>query len=208
MRWLALAAIAALALGCGTSVETASTTSGGGATTTATTGTGGALVTSTTITVTTTTVTTAPPPDCDPATTYFDYVIDGGQVTHYGDGAPMAYFVWPGGASPPGPPPPPNATLVVLACAVCDAPTMTVSGTSPTWGPGVTVGATLDDYVGGVHYQSSPGAATLTLTTLSDVGGYLEGSFSGVLQPVGTKPPALQVSGKFRVCRRPDQIPV
>jgi hypothetical protein len=200
MRRLPLATIAALVLGCGSSVEIASTTSGGGGAGGASTGTG---ATSTTITITTTSVTTLPPPACDPDSTFLEYQVDGGGLTRFDDTcAPSGFFVWPGGADPPGPPPPPNATLVVEACPVSDQNPVVVSGASPAW-PGTSTNASLQFY----SYPPA-GPATLVLVVLADVGGYLEGSFSGTIMSPGGGPTAVEVSGKFRVCRQPDQIPV
>jgi hypothetical protein len=86
-------------------------------------------------------------------------------------------------------------------------PVLLMNGYAPVW-PGPTASASIQYWINGALFQSDPGTAQIQLDTIDDVGGYLEGSFSGQLTPVGAAPAPIKVTGKFRVCRQPDQIPV
>lgn len=210
MRRLSLFVIAALALGCGSVVEIASTSSlGTGGATSIVTGAGGATTTTTTTSDTFTFP--DPPPACDPDGT-FVVIFDGATTVQLDKScAPTGFFLWPGGASPPpppGPPPPPQAGVMLNGCPSSTTnPVILMSGYATVW-PGPTQAAWIQYWVNDAVFQSAQGQAQIQLDTIDDVGGYLEGSFSATLQPTGTKPPNLTISGKFRVCRMPDQYPV
>lgn len=208
MRWLPFAAIAALSLGCGSVVETAHLTGTGGASTTSSApGTGGAttLTTSDTFTFS---ITTDPPPSCDPANAFV--IIEDETSTTQLDGgcAPIGFFIYGGGpgAPPPhpGPPPTPDAMLQINGCSASSAnPVISMNGSASIW-PGPTQQARIEYWKNGIDLLSDPGTAQIQLDFVEDVGGYLMGSFSGWLTPVGAAPAPSKVLGKFRVCRTND----
>ena len=185
MRLVPIGMVVAFTAGCGSQVSTAaqagSTTSGGGGAASSSstgtgTGTGG-----------------APTLVCPDKSVFFDLFVDGIEQTPSASSPPV------GNIFGPPPPKPPVGHLVVSS-----------GGESPGAG---TIEIELDwpGMSGGlVRYwrdgSSWAGNNTLAVTSVGEVGGFIDGAYSAdVVEDIGNTPPGqLKVHGKFRICRGPD----
>ena len=210
MHWTraALATLTTLALGCGGTVITPSqssnTTSGDGgasATATSTGGTGGAggsfAVSSST---------GAPPPACNDATVFVDIVGDGANQHHDASCAPEGHVLQPGGAKTPYG----GGTLTITTCPLATNQVLVLSAAQMSW-PATAESPTIYYYHDGAEYDSTAAfGGQLEVFTFEAVGGVIEGAFTATVvpkDPAGT-PSKIQITGKFRVCRGPDFVPV
>lgn len=218
-RFLAgLGLAAALAVGCNSSVLTTDATStsgsgGAGGTTTSSSGGaggiggagGGGFISSSSG--------SGAGPACGDGSVFVD--IEGDVFEHL-DAlcAPEGFLILGGGPGkppppkgpppPPGPPQPLGGPLAIIGCPGAADQVLNLSAQSDVWpAPGgqPTIQLTHD----GVTYlgQGSDGAV-ITVTLFEPVGGIIEGTFSGMVLPQGVNLPPLKISGKFRVCHRPD----
>lgn len=144
------------------------------------------------------------PAVCTDSTIFFDIEGDG-PLQHYDVSCkPDGYLVWPGGPKPPGPPPEPGKNLFVNACSTQASYHLTVTTDPQLWpASGSILSASYQR--SGVTY-SLQGPGTIDVTSLGPVGGVIEGTFSVLVTDGGTS--TIMLTGKFRVCREPDQIPV
>jgi hypothetical protein len=224
MRWTGalflFTTLTTIALGCGgeaiTPSQSSNTTSGnGGAAGSATasgaggaggtTGVGGSFASSTS--------TGVEPATCDGSMVFVDILGDGPDQHFDVNCAPAADLILPGGAPspPPGPPPPPQkGTLVINACPLAPASSFVISGFSGTWPASIT---TVDVfyYHNGAEYRESPGGGSqFEVLTFEAVGGVVTGTFTATVTPTDPAgiPAKIQITGKFRVCRGPDYVPV
>lgn len=218
MQWTAavLATFTTIALGCGGQVITPSqssnaTSGNGGAASSAAAsgaggmgGSGGSLVASTS--------TGAEPAACNDATVFVDILGDGPNQHFDASCAPEGHINYPGGAkSPPPPgPPPPGSTLVINACPTAPGLVLILGGQSSTW-PASIANATVLYFHDGAEYDASPAeSGALEVFTFEPVGGVIEGAFTATVaakDPAGI-PSKIQITGKFRICRGPDLVPV
>lgn len=213
MHWTraALATLTTLALGCGGTVvipsQSSNATSGGdgGAASTSTAsstggmgGAGGSVVASSS--------TGAPPPACNDATVFVDIVGDGANQHYDASCAPEGHILQPGGAKTPFG----GGTLTITTCPMKPNQVLVLSGASGSW-PATVNDATIYYYHDGAEYDASPGAGgQLEVVTFEAVGGVIEGAFTAIVVPKDPAgmPAKIQITGKFRVCRGADWIPV
>jgi hypothetical protein len=199
-----------LAVGCGTQVITPSqsssaTAGGGGDASTSASGTGGAgggfVVSSSTG--------APPPPSCNDATVFVDIVGDGANQHYDASCSPEGHLLLPGGAKTPGSGSGGGA-LTITTCPLSANQVLVLYGGSTTW-PATINDATVYYYHDGAEYDASPGSgAELEVLTFEPVGGMIEGTFTAIVVPKDPSgnPAKIQITGKFRVCRGGDWIPV
>lgn len=217
-KFFALIGPACLALGCGSEViigDASGTTGAGGATASSSVVTTSAT-TSTTTFATTTTVSTGVggAPACNDPDLFVDVQGSDGTFNHFDASCmPEGHLVWPGGASPPpppGPPPPPVTTYMqITACPYSQTgPYFSVGAGWMSW-PGFAANASVTYAIGGTSYSEIPTqTGVLQVDSMEMVGGVITGTFKAMIGPLGSTTSTLEIYGKFRVCRTPDQIPV
>jgi hypothetical protein len=213
-----LATLTMIAAGCGGQViapsQSSDATSGsGGASATATatasgaggmSGVGGSSVASTS---------TGGAPACNDPTVFVDILGDGPNQHVDASCAPEAHLTLPGGAKTPPPkqpPPPASGTLTVTACPLSPNLVLLLNGQSTSW-PASIANATIIYFHDGAEYDESPTeSGALEVLTFEPVGGVIEGTFSATMTPKDPAgiPSKIQITGKFRVCRGPDWVPV
>jgi hypothetical protein len=206
-----LATLTTLALGCGGEVitpsQSSSATSGnGGAASSATASGAGGMTSSVAST------SAGPEPAvCDDPTVFVDILGDGANQHFDASCAPIATLTLPGGAKlPPPGPPSQGSTLAVVACSAASNPVLLVYGQSLSW-PGSISTAQIMYYHEGAEYDQAPTASgSLEVFTFEDVGGVVTGTFTATLVPKDPAgiPAQIKITGKFRVCRGPDVVPV
>jgi hypothetical protein len=212
MHWTeaALATLTTLALGCGGTVitpsQSSSSTSGGegGASATASStggmgGAGGTFAVSSS--------TGAPPPTCDEATVFVDILGDGANQHYDASCSPEGHLLLPGGAKTP---PSPEGTLTITTCSMAANQVLVLNAAPMAW-PATAANPNVYYYHDGAEYDASPGAgAKLEVLTFEPVGGVIEGTFTATVVPKNPSgiPAKIQITGKFRVCRGQDWLPV
>lgn len=149
---------------------------------------------------------------CDDPTVFVDIEGDG-ALQHYDVScAPLGYLNWPGGpVPPPGPPPQQLTYLQIIACPNLNAGSPISIGAGFMMWPGTATNASVSYFHGSTMYGESPATSgILDVTTLEMVGGVIEGTFTVTVAQTmsGGDPGAIKLTGKFRVCRGPDVIPV
>ncbi len=201
----ALGLFVTIAVGCGSTVITPSQSSNatsGGASATGAGGTGGAggsFVASTS---------SGPQPiACNDPTVFLDILGDGASQHFDASCAPQGTLTLPGGAKTPAGAP---STLVINACTTSESLVLVLSGQSSDW-PTSIGNATIIYQHDGAEYDVSPAeSGALEIVTFEPVGGVIEGAFTATVaskDPAGN-PGKIQITGKFRVCRGPDSVPV
>jgi hypothetical protein len=207
MKWTgaALAAFITLAAGCGGTVvvpsqsSDSSSGSGNGGAGSSSSGAGGSFTVSTS--------TGTQPGFCNDATVFFDIVGDGANQHFDASCSPEGHLSFPGGAKTPKGPP---TTLVLTPCSTSNSVVLSIAAESDAWPTNVS-DVTFTYYHEGAEYDVSlPQSNALEVFTFESVGGVIEGAFTTTVtskDPAGT-PGKIQITGKFRVCRGPDLIPV
>ncbi|MEP7126633.1 MAG: hypothetical protein ABJE95_37220 [Byssovorax sp.] len=206
-----LATLTTLALGCGGEVivpsqssDSGSGSGSGGASATAsstasTGGAGGSVVASSS--------TGAPPPTCNNATVFVDILGDGANQHYDASCAPEGHLSLPGGAKTP---PSPGGSLTITTCPLAANQILVLYGASGDW-PAAISDAMIIYYHDGAEYDVSPAqSGALEIVTFEPVGGVIEGAFTATVaakDPSGN-PNKIQITGKFRVCRGADWVPV
>ncbi len=153
------------------------------------------------------------PATCDASLSFVDLVGDGPDQHFDASCGPLAWLLLPGGAPAPSPGPPPQpqqGTLVINACLTAPVSSLVISGFSDTWPASITK-VDIVYYHAGAEYHGSAGSGSqLDVLTFEAVGGVVTGTFSATVTPVDPAgiPAKIQITGKFRVCRGPDYMPV
>jgi hypothetical protein len=153
------------------------------------------------------------PATCDGALSFVDILGDGPDQHFDASCAPTAELILAGGppSPPPGPPQPPQkGTLVINACPPAPVSSLVISGFSDTWPASVTKLDITYSHDGAEYHGSAGGGSQLDVLTFEAVGGVVTGTFTATVIPVDPAgiPAKIQITGKFRVCRGPDYVPV
>ena len=209
MKWTGatLATFVTIAAGCGGTVITPSqssnaTSGNGGASATGAGGmssAGGSFVVSSG---------TGPQPAvCNDPTVFLDILGDGANQHFDASCAPQGTLNLPGGAKTPAGAP---STLVINACTTSSSLVLVISGQSSDWPTSLGNATIIYDHDGAEYDVSPAESGALEIVTFEPVGGVIEGAFTATVaskDPNGN-PAKIQITGKFRVCRGPDSIPV
>jgi hypothetical protein len=148
----------------------------------------------------------APPPVCNDATVFVDILGDGANQHYDASCAPEGHVLQPGGAKTPSP----GGTLTITTCSQGASQVLVLSVAQMSW-PATAESPTIYYYHNGAEYDATAAfGGQLEVVTFEAVGGVIEGAFTATVVPKDPAgmPAKIQITGKFRVCRGADWIPV